>query len=214
VPAGSAGLAIAELDSAGRPGPNGEPMSIWYHGSSGAMTFENCRVPAADVLIAGSAQVLAAATGRGNPLQQALNIGIGRAAFEAAIDYAKLRVQGGKPIIEHHSIATLLAEIAVKLQTARSLVWQAAWASDHPAAYADRSLDDLPLQTMARIYTAEAMHQVALDAAECFGAMGVMRDMPMQRYVRDAQIFLYSGSGSSAARLRVAEAIAGFRRAQ
>ena len=55
-------------------------------------------------------------------------LGVGRAAYETALDYAHLRVQGGRPLIEHQAIANKLAEIAIKLEIARAAVWQAAWA--------------------------------------------------------------------------------------
>ena len=63
------------------------------------------------------------------------------------------------------------------------------------------------------MFTAEAMLAAVKDAAECFGAMGVMRDMPLQKYVHDALICLHSGETNDDAKLRVAEAIAGHRRA-
>jgi alkylation response protein AidB-like acyl-CoA dehydrogenase len=65
---------------------------------------------------------------------------------------------------------------------------------------------------MARVYVSETIHRVAKDAAECFGAMGVMRDMPLQKYIHDALICLHSGDGNADARLRIAEALAGYRR--
>ncbi len=152
-------------------------------------------------------------SGRGIPLMQALNLGVGRAAYEAALAYAKLRVQGGRPIAEHQAIGTKLAEIAIKLEVARAAVWQAAWASDHPDAYADCSLADLPLQTMAQVFTSDMMLTATKDAAEVFGAMGVMRDMPMQKYVHDARVCLHCGAGNREAKLRIAEALVGYRRA-
>ena len=150
--------------------------------------------------------------GRAGPLAQALNLGIGRAADEAALEYARLRVQGGRRILEHQAIGTKLAEIAIRLDIARTAIWRAAWASDHPGAFADRSLPDLPLTTIAKVFTAETIYRAAKDAAECFGAMGVMRDMPLQKYLTDARICLYSGDGLSDAKLRIAEALAGFTR--
>ena len=93
--------------------------------------------------------------GRGTPQLQAINLGVGRAALEAAIEYAKLRVQGGRPIVEHQAIGTILAEAAIRLTVARSIIWQAAWAADHPDAYSDRSLPDLPLQTIAKVFTSK-----------------------------------------------------------
>ena len=177
-----------------------EQAGDWYHGSCGEVTFSNCRVPAANLV--GSVGKLA-------PLHPALSLGIGRAAYEAALDYARIRVQGGKPIIGHQAIAAKLAGIAVSLEVARTAVWRAAWASDHPEAVADRSLPDLPLQSVAEAFAPEAMLRAVKDAAECFGAMGVMRDMPLHKYVRDARICLHSGEGSSGAKLDLAAAITG-----
>src|SRR5262249_44053245 len=142
------------------------------------------------------------------PLALALNLGIGRAATEAALEYAGLRIQGGRRLIEHQAIGSKLADCAIRLDLARSAVWRAAWAADHPGAVADRSLPDLPIAAMARVYVTEAIHRVAKDAAECFGAMGVMRDMPLQKYIHDALICLHSGDGNANARLQIAEALA------
>ena len=211
--AGRAGTAIL-LVPADAPGVSiRTPEKTWHHGPCGEVTFKDCRVPA-DHLLGGNAPgLLADASGRGIPLAQALNLGIARAAYEAAIDYGKLRVQGGRPIIEHQAIGTKLAECAIKLEVARASVWQAAWASDHPEGYADRSLPDLPLQTVAQVFTAETMLKATKDAVEVFGAMGVMRDMPLQKYVNDARVCLHTGDGNTDAKLRIAEALAGYRRA-
>jgi alkylation response protein AidB-like acyl-CoA dehydrogenase len=186
----------------------------WRHGPYGDVTFKDCQVPADNLLADEAAQLLDRdeTSGRGGVLMSAVNLGIGRAAYEAALDYAKLRVQGGRPIVEHQAIGNKLAEIAIKLEVARAAVWQAAWAADHPDAYADRSLADLPLQTIAQVFTAQMMLEAAKDAAEVFGAMGVMRDMPMQKYVHDARVCLHGGESNRDAKLRIAEALAGYRR--
>ena len=68
------------------------------------------------------------------------------------------------------------------------------------------------LPTIARVVTSEAIHRATKDAAECFGAMGVMRDMPLQKYIHDALICLHAGDGNADARLRIAEALANYRR--
>jgi alkylation response protein AidB-like acyl-CoA dehydrogenase len=185
-----------------------DPGPRWHHGACGRITLKDCRVPAGNLLMIGGALD----PGRAIPLTEALNIGIGRAAYEAALDYAQLRVQGGRPIAQHQAIGTKLADIAIRLDVARSTVWRAAWAADHPDAFADRSLPDLPLSTIARVYTAEAVYRATKDAAECFGAMGVMRDMPLQKYIHDARICLNSGDGPADDRLRIAEALTQYRR--
>ncbi len=195
----------------------GEASGRWRHGACGTLLFDNCRVPAENHLAADAA--LFPDEGRRIPQEEAIALGIGRAAlgigraaYEAALEYAQLRVQGGRRIIEHQAIGAKLAEIAARLEVARAAIWQAAWASDHPDAFADRSLPDLPLTTIAAVFASEAIHRAVKDAAECFGAMGVMRDMPLHKYVQDARICLHSGMGSSEAKLRIAEALARHRR--
>ena len=205
VPRDTSGMTIRELDQG----------AGWYHGLRGDLVFTDCRVSGENLLGREGASTLTAgleADGRGLPVVQAMNIGVGRAAHEAAIEYSGIRIQGGRRIIEHQAIGRLLAEIAIKLEVARTIVWKAAWVADHPDAVADRSITDLPLQTLARIYTAEAMQKVTVDAAEVFGAMGVMRDMPLHKYVQDALIFLHSGMSPDDGRLRIAEGLAQFRR--
>ena len=202
VPSDAAGISVKAHENA------------WQHGACGEVTLKDCRVPSGNLLGEDAAALLTGsdAAGHGAPLYSALNIGIGRAAYEAAVDYAHLRVQGGRPLIEHQAIATKLANAAISLEVARAAVWQAAWASDHPEAVADRSLSDLPLQTVAQVFTSEVMMKTAKDCAEVFGAMGVMRDMPLQKYIHDARVCQHAGEGNSEARLRLAEVIAGFRR--
>jgi alkylation response protein AidB-like acyl-CoA dehydrogenase len=199
VPRDTAGLAVT-----------GQPEPRWYHGSCGQLSLKDCRVPAENLLgISGASD-----TGRAVPLAEALNLGVGRAAYEAALEYSQLRVQGGRRIVEHQAIGTKLAEIAIRIEVARTAIWRAAWASDHPDAFADRSLPDLPLTTIAKVFTAEAMYRVAKDAAECFGAMGVMRDMPLQKYIHDAMICLHTGDGNADDKLRIAEALVSHRSSQ
>ena len=195
VPRDTPGLSVTE-----------QPEPRWFHGACGTLTLNDCRVPVDNLL------GLGADAGRAAPLASALNLGIGRAAYEAALDYAQIRVQGGRPIIEHQAIGTKLAEVAIRLEVVRGTIWRAAWASDHPEAAADRSLADLPLAAIAQVFTSEAIYRAAKDCAECFGAMGVMRDMPLQKYIHDAMICLHSGDGNTDAKLRIAEALTNYRR--
>jgi alkylation response protein AidB-like acyl-CoA dehydrogenase len=187
---------------------NSEEGLRWYHGARGELILENCRVPSENLL--GRNHDLR--ENLGSTVQQAINLGIGRAAYEAALDYAQLRVQGGRRLIEHQAIGTKLAEMAVSLDVARAAIWRAAWAHDHPEAVADGSLPDLPIASIAKVFSSEAIYRVTKQAAECFGAMGVMRDMPLQKYVHDALICLQSDRGNGDAKLHIAEALADYRR--
>lgn len=196
VPAEAAGLTMRKIPQAKRA----------FHGIGGDLTLSDCRVPA-DNLLKGDTALLEA----GRVTDSAINLGIGRAAYEAALDYAAIRIQGGKRIIEHQAIATKLADIAISLDVARNAVWRAAYASDHPDAVSDRSLPDLPLTLMAGVFTSTVVYRAAKDAAELFGAMGVMRDMPLHKHIHDAYICLRAGDGNADAKLRIAETLAGVR---
>ena len=94
------------------------------------------------------------------------------------------------------------------------MIWKAAWVADHPEAVADHSVSDLPLHTIASVFTAETIHEVTITAAECFGAMAVMRDMPMQKYVDDGFKFLHSDTIDGATRLRIADAVVEYQRSR
>ncbi len=210
------GLEVRAHDPASRnPGADGEPVFAWNNGTSGQLVFRDCRVPAKNLIASAGTRLPdrgGKAADRAPPHRAAMNLGVGRAAYEAALEYAKLRVQGGRRIIEHQAIGTMLAEMVARLETARSVIWQAAWAADHADAYADGSLPHLPHATIARIMTAEFVHKVTLDAAQIFGGSGVMRDLPMQKHVRAGMIFLHSNVSNSAAKFRLAEAVAGYER--
>ena len=193
--------------------PTGERIR-WHHGTGAAMAFKDCKVPADNLLgkegqspFAGGAHAA-----RGAVQLAAINIGVARAAYEAALDYAKLRWQGGRHIIEHQAIGMKLADAAVKLEVARNMVWKAAWVADHPQAVAERSVSDLPLHVIARTFAAEVLHRATLETAECFGAMAVMRDMPLQKYVHDTLVLMHYADNDSAAMLQIAEAVAGYQR--
>jgi alkylation response protein AidB-like acyl-CoA dehydrogenase len=203
VPADAAGVSITPTPRAGG----------WFHGSFGDVTFKDCKVPAGNMLGDAAASTLTGGNCEfGLPQAQAINLGVGRAAYEAAVEYSGIRIQGGRPIIEHQAIGAKLADVAISLEVVRDTIWHAAWVADNPASGADGNFPALPRAIISQVVTAEKIYRAAKDSAECFGAMGVMRDMPLQKYIHDARVFLHSGSGVSDARLRVAEALAGFQR--
>lgn len=179
-----------------------------YHGARGALVFDNCRIPAANLLARNvSDQTPAAALQR-----SAINLGVARAAYDAALAHAQLKVQGARRIVEHEGVGLLIAEMLMRLEVARNMLWQTAWAVDHPDATGDRSIPDLPLAEITGVFVTEAAHEVTLRASEVLGAMGILRDMPFFRYVHDAQLFLHAGRGVTAAKLAIAESIDGYRR--
>jgi alkylation response protein AidB-like acyl-CoA dehydrogenase len=189
-------------------------MTRWHHGTAAPITLENCQLSASDVLgVVGQCPLASGALlQRLSVVNAAVALGVGRASYDAAVDYAKMRRQGGRNIMEHQAIGTKIADCTIKLELSRNMVWKAAWSLDHPEAISDRSLSTLPLAVIARVSTAQAVHEVTLLAAECFGAMGVMRDMPLQKYVNDGFIIAHSDDTDGAAKLLIAESVAGFER--
>jgi len=210
VPRDTLGLSVIERD---RTGADGGPLMGWEIGSAGQIVFKECRVPADNMLGAeGNGAIIAASTQRAVPQFAAVNLGIGRAAYDAALHYAKIRRQGGKNIIEHEAIGTILADLAIKLEVARNMIWKAAWVADNPQQSTQPHLNCLPFGEIARVFTSEIVHEVTLGAEECFGGMGVMRDMPLHKYVHDGLVFLHGVKSNSAARLHISELIAGYER--
>jgi butyryl-CoA dehydrogenase len=207
VPRGTPGLTVREPLKA-----TGQSIR-WHHGTGAGVVFKDCKVPA-DHLIGKEGQTPltdGAEHALGTLAIAAVNLGVARVAYDAAVDYSKIRRQGGRNIIEHQAIGTKLADCAIRLELSRNLIWKAAWSLDHPESAGEVDAG-LPLHVMARVYTAEAAHEVTLLAAECFGAMGVMRDMPLQKHVHDAMVFLHSDDSDGAAKLAIAEAVAGYQR--
>lgn len=182
-------------------------------GSTGEIFFDNCRVPAANIVAGPMRETGTAATNRiARPRIQALNLGVGRAAYEEAVSFARLRVHGGRPIIEHQAVAIRIADMAIALEQARALIWQAASRCDIAPGFKDYGEEELPLQAIARVATSEAVLRVVTDATQILGGMGVMREAGTQKFVRDALVFLPFEHTNDVVRLRIAERIAGFRR--
>lgn len=115
-------------------------------------------------------------------------MGLARAAYEAALDYAKQRVQFKQPIGKFEGVSFKLAEMHAQIQAARWLTYSAAWALGRKA---DARLE----VSSARLFAAQTARQVTTQAMETFGGYSYMMDSPLQRYWRDAYLF-YFGYGT------------------
>jgi len=140
-----------------------------------------------------------------------LTLGVGRAALEETIKYTKERVAGGKPIIKHQAVGLFIADMAMNLEAARRLIWTAAWAKDHPEAFADGSAEWQPYELMALAFTGTAVQRLTEQGMELFGGMGVIAGMPIEKYVRDALVQKHI-SFPFPSRFKITEALAGFKR--
>jgi acyl-CoA dehydrogenase len=169
------------------------------------LSFENCRIPADNLLgevDRGRAFIHRFSAGS-SAKEAAKALGIARAALEAAIAFAKQRVQGGKPILQHQAIGQVISDLAIEIEMARTLTWRAAWSVDHAPDDADR------LESMAKVAASEVCVRTAVRSLEIFGGQGVLRDQPIEKLARDALCMMHTGAGNHAVRVRLATMLAG-----
>jgi acyl-CoA dehydrogenase len=129
-------------------------------------------------------------------------LGVGRAAYEYALQYARERVQGGKPIVKLQAVAMMLAQMAMKLDAARLQIWKAAWLADRRQPEARVS------GLLAKVNASETAFEACKLAGEILGGAAIMHDHPVEKYLRDASSFLHSDGTNQVCLLRAAEGLA------
>ncbi len=139
------------------------------------------------------------------PAVGAQAVGIARAAYEYALDYAKERKQFGRAIIENQAIAFMLADMRTRTDAARLLVWRAGWMAGAGKAF------EAGEGSMSKLYAGENAVWVTDQAIQILGGYGYMRDCPLERWHRDAKIFTLFEGTSEIQRLSIARAISGVR---
>jgi hypothetical protein len=130
-------------------------------------------------------------------------LGIAAGAYDHALAFAQRRHQFGRPIAEFQGIGWMLADMSVKLEASRALIWQAA-ASAGPNGFPDRLM-----AARAKIMAADSAVEVTNMALQVWGAAGYSRENPMERAVRDARMFPIAGGTAQVLRNQVAEQILG-----
>src|SRR6266545_2716376 len=128
-------------------------------------------------------------------------VGIAQGAYEAALEYAKIREQFGQPIINFEAIGFTLADMATRIKAARLLTYEAAWRKDN-------HLDYIGAASMAKLYASETAMWTATKAIQVHGSNGYSKEYPVERFFRDAKITeIYEGT-SEIQRLVIAREIA------
>ena len=128
-------------------------------------------------------------------------LGAARAAYEAALAYAKERETFGKPIIEHQAVSFRLADMATEIEAARLL-------THHAARLSDADLPCIKEASMAKLYASEMAERVCSNAIQTFGGYGYLSDFPVERYWRDVKVCqIYEGT-SDVQRIVIGRAIA------
>ena len=132
-------------------------------------------------------------------------VGIARAAYEYALEYAKEREAFGKPIIQNQAIAFMLADMATEIDAARLLVWRAAWLA--PQRRATRT----PRARMSKLKAGRAAVWVTERAIQILGGYGYVREYPVERWHRDAKIYDIFEGTEQIQQLVIARAVSGIR---
>jgi acyl-CoA dehydrogenase len=154
------------------------------------VVFEEVRVPRAQLLGREDEgfKIAMVTLDRTRPMIAAMSVGLARAAMEAAIQYAKDRQTFGVPIGHHQAVQLLLADMAKDIEAARLLTWQCAWLIDRGQRATKES-------SVAKCFATDVAMRVTTDAVQIFGGYGYMRDLPLEKYMRDAKLMqIYEGT--------------------
>jgi alkylation response protein AidB-like acyl-CoA dehydrogenase len=194
VPTSTPGYVVARLED-----------KMGQHASDTAqILFENCRIPAANRLGEEGQGLKIALSGlEGGRIgigSQA--VGMARAAFEAALRYAKERVAFGKPIFEHQALQFRLAEMATQIEAARQLI-------HHAARLKDAGQPCLKEAAMGKLFASEMAERVCSEAIQIHGGYGYVSDFPVERIYRDVRVCqIYEGT-SDVQKILIGRALAG-----
>ena len=165
--------------------------------------FENCRVPATQLVAVGFGRLMAGynaqRVGAGT-----VALGVAQGAFEQAVHHAGEREQFGRPIGDFQGLRWMLADSRTRLDAARLLLHRAATQLDEKSGFPDREL-----AAIAKLFASEAAIQISNDALQVYGARGYSRDYPLERMARDARMFTIGGGTAQTLRNLLGQAIMG-----
>jgi acyl-CoA dehydrogenase len=183
------------------------------------VVLDDCRIPGRNILGGREKfeeRVARAREGKSTRIQAAMAtfeatrpavgsqaVGIGRAAWEFALDYAKQRVQFDRPIIENQAIAFKLADMKTRIDASRLLVWRAAWMGRTGKRFESGE------GSMSKLFAGETAVWVTDEAIQIMGGYGYVRENPVERWHRDAKIYTIFEGTSEIQRLVIARAISG-----
>ena len=193
VPTNTPGYIVARLED-----------KLGQHSSDTAqILFEDCRIPAANLIgNEGEGYRIALSGLEGGRIGiAAQSLGMARAAFDAALAYAKERSSFDKIIFEHQAVQFRLADMATQIEAARQLIW-------HAAAMKDAGLPCLKEAAMAKLFASEMAEKICSEAIQIFGGYGVVNDFPVERIYRDVRVCqIYEGT-SDIQKILIARALA------
>ena len=170
--------------------------------NNGEIVFDGCRVPEDHLLAHNDALGKAGIYFRpGKIMQAAKNLGIGIAAFEDTVGFVHERVLGGRVLIQHQAVAVRVAEMATELEAVAALLRQAARAVDVRRPNADALAD------MAKVFASHQILDVCAQAMELHGGYGAMLGVGIEKYLRDASVYLHMDATTDITNFRIVKAL-------
>ncbi len=178
----------------GTPGFTAKTMHgkmMWRASVTSELYFDDCVVPEGNLLGATGqgSKIMLSTLDNGRLSIGAMGLGLAQGAYEMALKHAQERVQFGRPIVKFQTIAFKLADMALKVELARNLLYKACWLKDTGKPFAKEA-------AMAKLYCSEVAKEVADDAVQIHGGYGLMKEYDIERFYRDQRL-LQIGEGTS-----------------
>ncbi len=164
---------------------------MWRASDTAELYFDDCRVPESNLLgkVGEGSHIMLHTLDGGRLSIAAMGLGCAQGAFELAMEYAGERKQFGKPIAKFQVNAFKLADMALKIELGRNLLYKACWLKDSGKPYGKES-------AMAKLYCSEIAREVTDEAVQLHGGYGLMKDYDIERFYRDQRL-LQIGEGTS-----------------
>ena len=174
--------------------------------ATGELLFEDCRVPADQMLGAkGEGWKIFLKTLDGGRISiGAMAVGLSQAALDASVGYARERKQFGKPIGSFQGVAFMIADMATEIEAARQLVWRAAWLKDNDRDYTLAS-------AQAKLFASEVSQRATNMGMQVHGGYGYVEEYKVERFMRDAKLTELGEGTSQIQRLVIGRKVLGLR---
>lgn len=182
---------LVERDTPGYSVETIRSKMMWRGADTGKLWLRDVEVPEENLLGARGqgAKIMLATLDGGRLSIAAMGLGLAQGAYEMAFDYAARRIQFGRPIRSFQINSFKLADMATKIELARTLLYKACWLKDQKLPFGKEA-------AMAKLYTSEIAREIANESLQIHGAHGLMKENPIERFYRDQRI-LEIGEGTS-----------------
>ena len=175
---------------------------MWRSSDTAELYFDDCTVPESNILgkVGQGSKIMLHTLDHGRLSIAAMGLGLAQGAFEMALQYAKERKQFGRPIVKFQVTAFKLADMATKIELARTFLYHACWLKDQAKDYTKES-------AIAKLYCSEIAKEVADEAVQIHGGYGLMKDYDIERFYRDQRLLQIGEGTSEIQRLVIARCI-------